>query len=458
MRSAKSITLRILLVALGLQFFMRGSVNAQDNSPYSRYGLGDVSPSTNIVTRGMGSFAAAYADPLSVNFTNPASYSNFLSYMEERTKKSASGRVLLDVGINIVNHTLREGNSPEKFTSSDLLFSYMQVGIPIKRNWGFSFGLRQLTRIGYKISKLERLYDSNTGLPIDSAVTQFTGDGGAFLGSLGTGFAIKNFSVGLNFGYLFGKKQFSTKRGFINDTVDYNASSYNTQASFGDIYANAGIQYKINVSSKLLLHLGVYGNLKQNIGANMNILRETYTGGQAGDIPIDSVFAQKNIKGKIVYPAGFGAGFVLEKKIDPQNNQFGNWLIGLDFVRSNWGDYRFYGVTDSVQNSWELRIGGQVRPEPKKNYFSNVAYRAGLVLGQDYIHVDSKLPIWGVSFGMGLPLANYSSLARTQASIINVALEFTKRGNNTNLLKDDYFRVSFGLSLSDLWFIKRKYE
>ena len=87
---------------------------AQENSPYSRYGLGDIAPSTNIVNRGMEGLSAAYADPFSINFTNPASYSQFLSYIEEKSKKTASGRVLFDVGINYTSHTLREGNSAEK--------------------------------------------------------------------------------------------------------------------------------------------------------------------------------------------------------------------------------------------------------------------------------------------------------------------------------------------------------
>ena len=458
MRLVKSITLRILLMTLGMQLLECGLLNAQDNSPYSRYGLGDITPGTNIVNRGMGSFSAAYADPFSVNFNNPASYSAFLSYQEERSKRYASGRVLLDAALNFDNHTLREGSSATKFTSSNALFSYLQVGVPLRKNWGFNFGLRQLTRISYKISQIERLYDPVTGQSIDSAVTEFSGNGGVFLGSLGTGFAIKNFSVGLNFGYLFGNKVYSAKRGFINDTVAYNSSKYNTETSFGNIYGNAGVQYKIDLNRKLLLRLGVYGNLKQNIGASQDISRETFIGSQAGDAQLDSVFQQKNVKGTVIYPAGYGAGFVIEKKLDPQNNKYGSWLIGLDFVQSNWKDYRFYGVQDSVQNNWQLKMGGEVRPEPKHNYFSNVTYRAGLMLGQDYIHVVDKLPIWGVSFGIGLPLANYNQLARTQASMINLALEYTKRGNNNNLLKDNYFRLSIGFSFSDLWFIKRKYE
>lgn len=458
MQSVKSITLRNLLMASGLQIMACSFLSAQDNSPYSRYGLGDITPSTNIVNRGMGGFSAAYADPLSINFNNPASYAAFVSYYEQNAKKSASGRVLFDVGINLDNHTLREGNSPDKFTSSNALFSYMQLGIPLKKNWGLNFGLRQISRISYKIDQRERLLDPLTGLPIDSALTEFSGDGGAFLATAGTGFAIKNFSVGVNFGYLFGKKEYTTKRTFINDTVAYNNSNHSTKTSFGNIYSNAGIQYKINISKKLLLRLGAYGNLQQDIRAEEDVLRQTFTRTQSGDIQLDSVFEQKGIKGKIIYPSGYGMGFVLEKRPDIKNNRYGGWLMGLDYVQNNWSDYRFYGVADSVRNNWEIRFGGQIRPEPKKNYFSNVAYRGGFVIGQDYIHVENKLPVWGLSFGMALPLANYNQLASGQASVINLSLEYTKRGNNNNLLKENLFRLSIGLSLTDLWFVKRKYE
>jgi hypothetical protein len=59
---------------------------------------------------------------------------------------------------------------------------------------------------------------------------------------------------------------------------------------------------------------------------------------------------------------------------------------------------------------------------------------------------------------MGLPLPNYNSLARAQSSVLNLTFEYVKRGNNQNLLKDNIFRISAGLSFSDLWFNKRKYE
>ena len=38
------------------------SLQAQENSPYSRYGLGDLLPSQSILNRGMGGISAGYVD------------------------------------------------------------------------------------------------------------------------------------------------------------------------------------------------------------------------------------------------------------------------------------------------------------------------------------------------------------------------------------------------------------
>jgi hypothetical protein len=444
------------LLCTSFLILIAGNVFSQDNSPYSRYGLGDLVPGTNIVNRGMGSVTAAFADPLVVNFSNPASYSSFMSFMELRSKKSVSGRVILDIGINFDNRTLREVDPPKKFAVNNILFSYLQVGIPIKHNWGISFGLRPVTRIGYKMIHREKLYDPESGILIDSALTEFSGDGGAFLPSIGTGVAIKNFSIGANVGYLFGRKEYSSKRALINDTVQYNNSNHTTKASFGKIFVNAGIQYKIHINTKSTLTLGIDGNLKQNINASQDIIRETFVRDPVnGDFSLDSVYEQKNIKGQIIYPSSFTAGFVYDRPVTKENSGF---LIGADYTKTKWSEYRYFGTTDAVQDNWELHVGGQLRPVSKRNYFSNVDYRAGFYIGQDYIFVGNKLPIFGASFGLGLPIPNTNPLSRGQFTRINVALEYTKRGNNSNVLKENLFRLSVGLNFSDLWFGKRKYE
>jgi len=445
---------------LHLASALGGSLFAQDNSPYSRYGIGDLHPNSNILNRGMGGISAAYADPLSVNFVNPASYASFKTFLEERSKKSISGRVILDVGMNFDSRTLRETDNPEKFTSPNAYFSYLQLGIPIRNNLGISFGLRPISKIGYKIARFERLFDPITHLPIDSAGTEFIGDGGAFLVSSGIGGAIKNFSIGINGGYLFGKKDYSSRRTLINDSIAYHRANHQTKISFGDIFFSGGMQYKFELNKSTVLRLGAYGNLKHELNARRDIIRETFTRTtDGGDFRLDSVTEQLDVKGNITYPANFGGGFLVERAADDKR---GGWLLGIDYIKNGWDNYRVYGEKDLVRNNWQMKIGGQVKPAMKGNNYKNyITYRAGFFFGQDYVYLDRKLPELGASFGLALPILNLKDPQRrfrTQYTVINLSMEYIKRGNNDNLLREDLFRLSVGIALSDLWFQKRKYE
>src|SRR5437868_9644547 len=96
MLSMKSTTLEKMhamrvrsVIFLLLCFFSLKSFSQQENSPYSRFGVGDPVPRTNIVNRGMGGVVAAYRDTfgLIINLNNPASYSGFISGRESKSKK-----------------------------------------------------------------------------------------------------------------------------------------------------------------------------------------------------------------------------------------------------------------------------------------------------------------------------------------------------------------------------------
>lgn len=461
-------TLHCFLLAFLVLFSAAFSpVFSQDNSPYSRYGIGDLTPPSSIMSRGMGSISAGYTDFLSINFSNPASYSSFQAIREEKSKKLIMGRAILDVGLNFDNRTLSEPSSTkQKFTASNALFSYIQVGVPLKKNWGLSFGLRPISRISYNIFRNEVLYDPNTGLRIDSSLTTFRGDGGAYLASAGTGLALfekirkggvtEKLSFGVNAGYLFGAKDYSTRRSLINDTVDYYQANYETKTNFGGLYFNAGLQYKIPLDTVVTLTIGAYGNWGQNINATQDVLRETFLyDNSLGYLRLDSVSDKRNVKGKISIPSSYTVGFLIQKP--SLVNKESGWMIGADFTIQNWDKYRFYGQGDSVQNSWTAKIGGQFNPVPKRTYFSNVAYRFGLYMGPDYIKVGQKMNQLGASFGLGLPIG-YNRQAPNNVTLINLAFEYGKRGNNNNLLKENTFRFSLGFSLSDFWFIKRKYD
>ena len=80
------------LTILVLIFIAFSPVFSQDNSPYSRYGIGDLVPQANIISRSMGGISAGYTDFLSINFNNPASYSSFQAVKEAKIKKISLGK------------------------------------------------------------------------------------------------------------------------------------------------------------------------------------------------------------------------------------------------------------------------------------------------------------------------------------------------------------------------------
>src|SRR5438045_8880184 len=81
---------------------------SQENSPYSRYGVGNLVPSGNIVNRGMGGVSAGFADYATINFLNPASYSNLIY-------------TTLDIGAQVDSRTLKSSNSANKFTANNAI-------------------------------------------------------------------------------------------------------------------------------------------------------------------------------------------------------------------------------------------------------------------------------------------------------------------------------------------------
>jgi hypothetical protein len=369
------------------------------------------------------------------------------------------------LAVNIDNRTLRDPKKEERFKASNALFSYVQVGIPLRKNWGMSFGLRPVSRVSYKIDRYERLYDPITGSSIDSSVTQFEGDGGSYIGSIGTGLSLfskdrkgleEKLSVGINAGYFFGRKNYNSRRSFLNDTVAYYQANFQNTTNFGNLSLQGGLQYQLPLNKKLLLTLGAFGQLGQTLRARQDIVRETFFFDQSqGQLRLDSISDLRGIAGQIQLPASYTAGFTLQKFAVP--NKEGGWLFGIDYMSQPWSEYRFYGKADSLRNKWELRMGAQITPVPQRSYVSNVSYRFGFFVGPDYVSLGRTLPQFGASMGLGLPVG-ISRQAPNQVTFVNLSFEYIRRGNNTNVLQENLFRLSLGFSLSDIWFIKRQYD
>ena len=120
---------------------------AQENSPYSRYGVGNILPSGNIQNRSMGGISAGFSDRLTINTVNPATYSDLIF-------------TTLDVGIEYNARTIKSQNPLGTYTSHNGIISYLQFGFPLlagnkkaekkQTAWALTFGLKPISRINYK--------------------------------------------------------------------------------------------------------------------------------------------------------------------------------------------------------------------------------------------------------------------------------------------------------------------
>ena len=427
----------LLLIALPLFCF------AQENSPYSRYGIGNILSSGNILNRGMGGISAGFTDPATVNTVNPATYSNLVL-------------TTLDLGVEYDGRTIKSANPLGTFKSNNAIISYLQLGFPLlngnkksiknRTAWALTFGLKPISRINYKIS-------SSGTVSNDSTNTIYEGNGGVNEAFIGTAIRIKNFSIGFNTGYLFGSKDYNTKLSITNDSLDYfYSTNYQTTTRFGGVFLNGGIQYAAKIKGGFL-RFGAYGNLQQQYNARKDDIRETisYNSSSGSINKIDSIYENSGQTGKVQLPATFGAGFTVEKE---------HVLLGADFETTNWETYRFFGEKDFVKNSWLGKFGIQYFPSPNGSakYFNNVRYRAGFSFGNDYINVDNSIPLYTISVGGTFPLKLRHSFYDNQYSNMNLSLEYGKRGNNNNTIQENTFKVGVGFSLSDIWFRREKYQ
>ena len=426
-----------ILLLIALPFY---SI-AQENSPYSRYGIGNLVPKGNMQYRSMGGISAGASDPTVINFINPASYSNLIY-------------TTLDIGAEIDSRTLKNTNPVGKYTANNTILSYLQLAFPLlngnkkalKNNvaWAATFGLRPISKVNYKIQATSRLSG------IDSLGTTNEGDGGANLAFVGSSIRIKNFNIGFNAGYLFGNKNYATRLEFLNDSIAYQKSNSSTKTNFGGAYFEGGVQYAIKMKDGVL-RLGAYGNISQKITTTQDIIRETYNYSSSGaQTRLDSVYTNGGLKGTMVLPASYGVGFMLEKP---------HFSAGVDFEATNWNTYRFNGQNDFVRNTWTVRGGFQILPAKTNSskYWDFVKYRAGVFYGQNYININGSMPEMGITAGLGLPLKLKRTFYETQYSLMNLSLEYNAIGKTSNNLRENILRIGVGFSLSDIWFRRQKF-
>ena len=412
----------ILLVGLNV------SAQSDLSSPYSRFGLGDIyTGSPNTILKGMGGISNSISSRSILNPNNPASFGaiDSLSF-------------LFDAGFYIKTATFSTTNMTEK--GSNASFDYASIGLSATKWWKMGIGITPYSNREY--TNITSHY--NPG----AYNVDFQGEGGLSRVYFANAFKItKNLSVGVNASFIFGTLSDLTTVYYPDSTYFINGKR-SIDMRINDFKFDYGILYSIPIKSSKL-NIG----LTYSQGANMNAKRDLFIRSMFKgydnlvENPIDTLAYNEDEKVSFKIPHGFGGGISFEKD--------NRWMIGVDFNWNAWKGFELNGINDSLQNSWNVAVGGEYRPKATSisKYYKKIAYRAGFHYDQTYYNINgNSINKFGITFGLGLPVPR-------SLTSFNVALEFGSMGTiGNNLVKENYFNISIGMSIYDRWFVKRKYK
>ena len=399
------------------------------NSPYSRYAVGQIYESTDPLFMAMGGISLAYRSPNVINYSNPASFTAFDSLS-----------FVFQGGFNSNFITLKDNETSSQTNYTSLI--YLLFGFPVTSWWRSSFGILPFSNVGYDIHATE--HDDDIG----DIEYVYDGSGGVNRFYWGNGFRInKNLSLGFNFSYLFANIEKSRAVLFPDSIYRFDFQIKNTTL-VNDVFLDYGLQYSGKLNNGLILEAGLIFNNSVKIKTKETQLAYTYISSSGGSEYFkDTIESYPESIGNIILPTSFGIGLILKKT--------NKWLVGMDYYWQNWNKYSAFGEQDSLNNSMQISLGTQFTPDNSSisKYWEKVNYRFGLKYGKSYVEInENQLQKFGISFGFGIPL-------KRSKSTLNFAVEFGRIGTtDKKLIQENYVNFSFGISIYERWFFKKKYD
>lgn len=412
-----------------LVLFLISSISwSQDNtaSPYSYYGLGEIKFKGTHDVRSMGG-VSVFNDSIQLNIINPASVSKL------RTTS-------FSIGANSSFTTLNTSEVSEKAQRTNI--DYLAIGFPYGK-FGFTFGIMPYSAVGFKIM--------NTAIQSDNIERNKINFGNGNINKLyfGAAYNITNkLSFGFDVGYNFGDITTEYVESIFSPVVLQLRSREKNNSKITGISLNTGFLYKTKINSKLDLNAGITYHPEAILSSEneRKIATIAYNINGAELISEENDIPVNDTKLRIPTKFSFGLGISENKK----------WAIGSEITFSNNSTMtnRFGPIQNvSFENSKKVAIGGFFIPkyDSFSSYLSRIIYRGGLRYENTGLVINNQsINDYALTFGLGLPVG---------LSKINLGVEFGKRGTTASgLIEENYVNVIVGLSLSDIWFIKRKID
>ena len=422
-----------------------------DNSPYSRYGLGDWKDQNFVSSRLMGGLGSSFIDSYHANFVNPASlaFLNATSY---------------EVGLGLKRSTITDGNQSSAQWGGNL--DYLSLAFPTRNpiNEAFEgtkpyklaggFNLYRYSTVGYNISSKEFLDDFGV------IERNYRGVGGTYRFQLAVAARYKDFSIGVNAGYHFGNIRFDRNIFFQDLQLPFN-NNFSDEVSVSSLFMNTGIIYstivnrsKITQDNKTTPHrltIGARIAPQYSLGTLANQSGLAVQSITQNRINVDTLYNRRDLEGTAIIPfeIGFGANYAIGEK----------WLLGFDWSSSQWSRYKNDAtgeLENTFSNSSNMSFGGYYRPNFRSldNYWQRIYYRYGVYYQKDpRVVFGNQIEEIGFTLGLGMPF-----VVQRKISHANIGVNLGLKGRNT-IIEERYVKINFAFTFNDEeWFIKRKYN
>lgn len=395
------------------------------NSPYTRYGFGELSDQHFGNSKAMGGIAYGLRNGYQINAANPASYTAVDSLT-----------FLFDAGFSLQNANFKEAGISTNAKNSSI--DYIAMQFRLFKRMAFTAGFLPYSTVGYNMSQVNVINKDEYGDNIESYHT-YAGDGGLQQVFAGVGFKVfDQLSIGANLSYLYGDITHSATTSFNNTNA---FSSVRTdKISISSYKLDMGIQYTQQLAPKHVVNIGAVYTNGHDVNGEGYYYTETYDSNSTlqthtGDT-IQNAFS-------IPQTLGVGLTYVYDNRL----------TIGLDYTLQKWASCKYFNKSGQFSDRTKISLGAEYFPTGR-SFLQCVRYRVGAHYAEPYAKVNGQEGAreYGVSLGFGLPIFR-------SKSILNISGQYIKVSPKVKgMLEENYLRLNIGLTFNERWFMKWKVD
>ncbi len=407
-------------------------------SPYSIYGIGELSMQGTAYNKSMGGVGIASRNKRFINYLNPAAVTarDTLSFMA-------------DFGINQKNTVY----SQQGYKSANNTFNVynLVMSFPIYKSSAFMVGITPFSDVGYNFSSY---MDSDIIADINNVNYNVYGTGGVYKMFLGAGATFwKRLSVGAELDYFFGSIDKASNTNF--ESTQYRSVNTAKELNIRGVTGTFGLQYEQKLNRNLSMVVGGTYRLK----TKMRGTASDYSYAIQSSV-IDSVLVDQFL----LKDAGVHFGDELGVGLSLRRGD--KWTVELDYLRSNWSKSGFDAtkvpgfasigdISFSSSALHSVRAGFEYVPNRNdiRYYFKTCAYRAGVYYERANYKVNGRnVDGFGLTLGMTLPVFRWYNG-------ISIGIDMGQKGSmKHNLVREQYVKFVVGFNIHDIWFQKPRYN